>query len=183
MKRWLLSLALVASAFAQKAPVNSGFGLSANGPCTPDLGLVGLCSHDPGYTGTPVLVFYDASQNLYTLDQILAGGQPGPQGPPGQPGPVGPQGVPGPQGSAGGPGPQGVAGSQGPPGGPGPQGPPGNPGIQGPQGQQGGQGPQGIPGPAGLTVGCKVTYNNSCPKPTGVDQNSCVLTVMSVSCP
>lgn len=55
----------------------------------------------------------------------------------------------------------------------------GPPGQNGQNGQPGQPGPQGQPG---VATGCAVTYNNKCPKPNGVNQNGCVLTITNVVC-
>jgi len=75
--------------------------------------------------------------------------------------------------------------SQGPQGAQGPQGVQGNPGQNGQNGQPGQPGPAGPAGPPGpgMVNGCKITYNNQCPKGGGVNQNGCVMTVTNVSCP
>ena len=62
------------------------------------------------------------------------------------------------------------------------QGPQGIQGLQGNPGQNGQNGQPGAQGPPGVAAGCAVTYNNSCPKPTGVNQNGCVLTITAVTC-
>lgn len=68
------------------------------------------------------------------------------------------------------------------------QGPQGDPGVKGDKGDQGIQGIQGIqgvkgdPGVPGVVAGCKLVYNNQCPKGSGVNQNGCVATIVSVVC-
>lgn len=95
-------------------PVNGGFSLAPNGPCTPTSGAVGICNDN----GT--FVWYDASG---TKTLFGSGGPQGPAGPTGATGPQGTIGATGPQGPSGTVGATGLTGPQGPVG---PQGPPGS---------------------------------------------------------
>ena len=101
----------------------------------------------------------DTTLNTYVIDTctneilvevagLIAGGTPGPAGPPG---PQGPQGDPGPAGIDGQPGADGLPGPEGAPGATGPKGDTGATGPQGPVGLTGPTGPKGDKGDIGLT--------------------------------
>jgi len=91
----------------------------------------------------------NAPPNEEYWDLLVAGGEPGPQGPAGEQGPIGEEGIQGYPGDDGAPGDQGPAGQQGPPGDDGAPGQQGIPGDVGPQGEEGEQGIQGVPGDTG----------------------------------
>lgn len=91
----------------------------------------------------------NAPPNEEYWDLLVAGGEPGPQGPAGEQGPIGEEGIQGYPGDDGAPGDQGPAGQQGPPGDDGTPGQQGIPGDVGPQGEEGEQGIQGVPGDTG----------------------------------
>ena len=91
----------------------------------------------------------NAPPNEEYWDLLVAGGEPGLQGPAGEQGPIGEEGIQGYPGDDGAPGDQGPAGQQGPPGDDGAPGQQGIPGDVGPQGEEGEQGIQGVPGDTG----------------------------------
>jgi len=174
-------LTLGCLSYAQ-TPINGGWSFGPNGPCTPGVGVVGICSNQTTVNGPAPLYWYDQQGNLTPFSA-----QTGPQGPPGPQGPAGAQGLQGPKGDQGIPGPAGMQGPQGMKGDPGatgatgPQGPQGTMGVQGmtgpagPAGPIGPTGPQGIQGPSGTASGTSVKALITCP--AGVTAGICGKTI------